>query len=231
MWCPLPPTVSRAERPHKVPLSKEHQVTYSPSATTWFSLAPEKLRRTLVSSSRLNNLESALLRHASETLCSGLQPPLTILSRKLVKRGPSFADGSASYRPDKPMFSTLRIAGKDYSLFDLLNLDLDAQLFVLSGFQQTSLAASKGDEVFGLYRTLLYAELTNDCPQPLATKRPCPGRVRGETDGKTGLRHQRADLILGDDGRTPSDTLRSSRVGTLRSRQLRAEECSIADLA
>ncbi len=214
------------------PLSKEHQVTYSPSATTWFlSRSREASSNTglLVAfeQPRISTIEACF----RNSLFRAATSPNDFVEEAREART-IFADGSASYRPDNPMFSTLRIAGKDYSLFDLLNLDLDAQLFVLSGFQQTSLAASKGDEVFGLYRTLLYAgsrAIVHNLWRPSARAQekfvvrhwqdwpPAPAcRSHTRRRWTNSVKHSQ----------------RSSRVGTLRSRQLsKAEECSIADLA
>ena len=61
------------------------------------------------------------------------------------------------FRRDNPMFSSIRLGTSRLSLFDLYDLELDAELVVLSGCG-TGLAEVKGaDELVGLSRGLLYA--------------------------------------------------------------------------
>ncbi len=61
----------------------------------------------------------------------------------------------SSFRQDNPMFSAIELGGSQLSLFDLYNLRLRADLFVLSGCRMT--ATGDGDELVGLTRGLLYA--------------------------------------------------------------------------
>ncbi len=60
-----------------------------------------------------------------------------------------------SFRRDNPMFSAIELGDSQLSLFDLYNLRLRADLFVLSGCSMT--ATGDGDELVGLTRGLLYA--------------------------------------------------------------------------
>ncbi len=60
-----------------------------------------------------------------------------------------------SFRRDNPMFSAIELSNSQLSLFDLYNLRLQAELFVLSGCQMA--AGGDGDELIGLTRGLLYA--------------------------------------------------------------------------
>ena len=61
----------------------------------------------------------------------------------------------SSFRQDNPMFSAVELGDSQLSLFDLYNLRLRADLFVLSGCRMT--AGGDGDELLGLTRGLLYA--------------------------------------------------------------------------
>ena len=61
------------------------------------------------------------------------------------------------YRRDNPMFSSIQLGTGRLSLFDLYNLELDADLVVLSGCGTGLSDVRQGDELVGLTRGLLYA--------------------------------------------------------------------------
>ncbi len=61
------------------------------------------------------------------------------------------------FRRDHPMFSSIQLGGGRLSLFDLYNLELDADLAVLSGCGTGLSDVRRGDELVGLTRGLLYA--------------------------------------------------------------------------
>ena len=61
------------------------------------------------------------------------------------------------YRQDNPMFSSIQLGRGRLSLFDLYNLELDADLVVLSGCGTGLSHIHQGDELVGLSRGLLYA--------------------------------------------------------------------------
>src|SRR5262249_25221984 len=63
----------------------------------------------------------------------------------------------ASFRQDNPMFSSIRLAGSQLSLFDLYQLNLPAELITLSGCGTGLNVVVAGDELLGLKRGLLYA--------------------------------------------------------------------------
>lgn len=61
------------------------------------------------------------------------------------------------FRRDSPMFSAVQLAGSRLSLFDLYDLELDADLVVLSGCGTGLSEVTAGEEIVGLSRGLLYA--------------------------------------------------------------------------
>ncbi len=61
------------------------------------------------------------------------------------------------FRRDHPMFSSIQLGGGRLNLFDLYNLELDADLAVLSGCGTGLSDVRQGDELVGLTRGLLYA--------------------------------------------------------------------------
>src|SRR5207249_8562822 len=77
------------------------------------------------------------------------------------------ADGPASslvhiathglFRRDNPMFSSIRLGSGPFSVIDLYQLRLSADLVTLSGCSTGFNAIVDGDELLGLVRGLLYA--------------------------------------------------------------------------
>ncbi|HEX4604549.1 MAG TPA: CHAT domain-containing tetratricopeptide repeat protein [Candidatus Angelobacter sp.] len=61
------------------------------------------------------------------------------------------------FRQDNPMFSSLRLGNSLLSLFDLYQLQFDAELVTLSGCGTGMNVVIGGDELIGLVRGLLYA--------------------------------------------------------------------------
>ena len=62
-----------------------------------------------------------------------------------------------TFRADSPLFSSVRLADRHLSLFDLYHLRLAAELVTLSGCATGLNALEGGDELVGLTRGLLYA--------------------------------------------------------------------------
>jgi CHAT domain-containing protein len=62
-----------------------------------------------------------------------------------------------SFRQDNPMFSGIRLGGAYLNLYDLYQLNLEAELVTLSGCATGMNVVSPGDELLGLVRGLLYA--------------------------------------------------------------------------
>ncbi|MGB9121799.1 MAG: CHAT domain-containing protein, partial [Candidatus Angelobacter sp.] len=61
------------------------------------------------------------------------------------------------FRQDNPMFSSIRLGNSLLSLFDLYQLQFDAELVTLSGCGTGMNVVIGGDELIGLVRGLLYA--------------------------------------------------------------------------
>jgi CHAT domain-containing protein len=61
------------------------------------------------------------------------------------------------FRQDNPMFSSIRLGNSLLSLFDLYQLELNAEMVTLSGCGTGMNAVIGGDELIGLVRGLLYA--------------------------------------------------------------------------
>jgi CHAT domain-containing protein len=61
------------------------------------------------------------------------------------------------FRPDNPMFSSLKLGDSWLNLFDIFNLQLGAELTVLSACETGMSAIWEGDELLGLARGFLYA--------------------------------------------------------------------------
>jgi CHAT domain-containing protein len=61
------------------------------------------------------------------------------------------------FRYDNPMFSSVQLGGSRLSLFDLYQLDLQAELVTLSGCGTGLNVVEGGDELMGMVRGLLYA--------------------------------------------------------------------------
>jgi CHAT domain-containing protein/tetratricopeptide (TPR) repeat protein len=62
-----------------------------------------------------------------------------------------------SFRPDNPMFSSVRLADASLSFYDLFDLPLDAELVTLSACSTGVNELAPGDELCGLMRGFLYA--------------------------------------------------------------------------
>ncbi|MBV8569990.1 MAG: CHAT domain-containing protein, partial [Acidobacteriaceae bacterium] len=61
------------------------------------------------------------------------------------------------FRPDSPMFSSVRLADAHLNLYDLYRMNLPVDLLTLSGCVTGLNAVVDGDELLGLTRGLLYA--------------------------------------------------------------------------
>jgi CHAT domain-containing protein len=61
------------------------------------------------------------------------------------------------FRADNPMFSSLKLGESWLNLFDIFNLQLGAELTVLSACETGMSAVWEGDELLGLARGFLYA--------------------------------------------------------------------------
>jgi CHAT domain-containing protein len=62
-----------------------------------------------------------------------------------------------NFRQDNPMFSGIRLGTNYFSLYDLYQLKIEAELVILSGCATGLNVVTAGDELLGLIRGLLYA--------------------------------------------------------------------------
>jgi CHAT domain-containing protein len=62
-----------------------------------------------------------------------------------------------NFRQDNPMFSGIRLGTNYFSLYDLYQLKIEADLVTLSGCATGMNVVTAGDELLGLIRGLLYA--------------------------------------------------------------------------
>ncbi len=80
---------------------------------------------------------------------------------KLKQYGPSAGKlhiaAHGIFRADNPMFSSLKLGDSWLNLFDIFNLQLGAELTVLSACETGMSAVWEGDELLGLARGFLYA--------------------------------------------------------------------------
>jgi len=70
------------------------------------------------------------------------------------------------FRPDRPTLSCVRLADAWLNLYDVYDLDVRADLVVLSACETGLVEAGRGDEAFGLLRGFLYA----GAPRVLASR-------------------------------------------------------------
>jgi len=80
---------------------------------------------------------------------------------KLRQYGPSAGKihiaAHGVFRADNPMFSSLKLGDRWLNLFDIFNLQLNAELTTLSACETGMSAVWEGDELLGLARGFLYA--------------------------------------------------------------------------
>jgi CHAT domain-containing protein len=82
-------------------------------------------------------------------------------ARELRERGASarliHIAGHGFFRRDHPMFSAIQLGGSRLTVLDAYELDLSADVVVLSGCATGASVVEGGDEAIGLVRGLLYA--------------------------------------------------------------------------
>lgn len=106
------------------------------------------------------------IRDEAESLRGLFQPSELFLGpeatlENLKSRGPSarflHIATHGDFRPDNPLFSSVRLSGSHLTLYDLYQLHLPAELVVLSGCATGLNLISEGDELLGLVRGLFAA--------------------------------------------------------------------------
>jgi len=104
-----------------------------------------------------NEAESVARALANSELVLGAEPGEAALRKKGAGSRLIHIATHGQYRPDNPLFSGIRL-GKTYlNLYDLYQLQLNADLVTLSGCATGMNVVAAGDELLGLVRGLLHA--------------------------------------------------------------------------
>jgi CHAT domain-containing protein len=150
-------------------LIDRHEISYSPSATV-FTLCLEKARRQRRSDQVLimgvPDEAAPLIRDEVEAVRSLWPDAQVFLDHeatldRLREQAPQcrllHLASHGVFRRDNPMFSALKLSDCWLNLYDIFNLDLNAELVTLSVCETGMNAVFPGDELFGLMRGFLYA--------------------------------------------------------------------------
>jgi CHAT domain-containing protein len=144
-----------------------HSISYSPSASV-FKLCSSKPSSGKASSLVLGVPDPKIPHVLDEVRdASALLPNSTLLvgaeatEEKLKSLGAGVSilhiASHGVFRNDNPMFSSIYLGSSSLSLFDIYNIELDADLVTLSGCGTGMNRIVSGDELVGLVRGFLYA--------------------------------------------------------------------------
>jgi CHAT domain-containing protein/predicted negative regulator of RcsB-dependent stress response len=147
------------------PLGERTLVSCAPSFATFAmlrSIAPSPNRRALVGGFADEKAPEIRREIAAVTRAlTGMKPVArpALRSDEFLRLAPSahliHLATHARYRDDNPLFSAVRLADRWVHLYEILNLDLDADLVVLSGCETGAGRHFAGDEMLGLARGFL----------------------------------------------------------------------------
>ncbi|MGB7623460.1 MAG: CHAT domain-containing tetratricopeptide repeat protein [Terriglobia bacterium] len=148
-------------------LIDRHNISYSPSASVF------KLCSSKPSSGKSNSLVMGIPDPKIPYVVDEVRDASALLSNCTLLVGPEATEeklktlgGQASilhiashglFRNDNPMFSSIYLGSSCLSLFDIYNIELDADLVTLSGCGTGMNRIVSGDELVGLVRGFLYA--------------------------------------------------------------------------
>ncbi len=148
-------------------LIDRHTISFAPSATVFHLCSikpPVRSRGALVvgvpderAPSILEEARTVAETLPESTLLLGDRATREAVEREAVSRRIVHISTHGLYREDNPMFSAIKLGNTRLSLFDLYDLDLDAELAVLSGCGTGLSSVVGADELVGLSRGLLYA--------------------------------------------------------------------------
>jgi CHAT domain-containing protein len=148
-------------------LIDSHDITRAPSVSV-LKICREK---------KIQNMEQDLVLAAPDEMTPYINEEVQAL-RELLPKGLFFVGSEARedklrrygqtagkihiaahgiFRADNPMFSSLKLGDTWLNLFDIFNLQLGAELTVLSACETGMSAVWEGDELLGLARGFLYA--------------------------------------------------------------------------
>jgi CHAT domain-containing protein len=147
-------------------LIEQHDLSYAPSAT---SLVLQRLQPPRTDASLIVGLPTPALPHIAEeveAVAACQRQPLVLLEGAATRqRFMAEAERSrivhlathAIFRADNPLFSAIRLHDDWLTVSDIYDLDLAADLVVLSACETGTSAVLHGDELIGLTRGFLYA--------------------------------------------------------------------------
>ncbi len=148
-------------------LIDRHTISFAPSATVFHLCSikpPVHARGALVvgvpderAPSILEEARAVAETLPRSTLLLGEQATREAVAHEARSRRIVHISTHGLYREDNPMFSAIKLGNTRLSLFDLYDLDLDAELAVLSGCGTGLSSVVGADELVGLSRGLLYA--------------------------------------------------------------------------
>ncbi|MBI3949914.1 MAG: CHAT domain-containing protein [Acidobacteria bacterium] len=150
-------------------LIDRHEISYCPSASS-YQLCLEKAQRQRANGPVLiigvPDQAAPLIREEVATVKSlwpeaqvllGEEATLDQLKQKASACGLLHLASHGVFRRDNPMFSALKLSDSWLNLYDIFNLNLNANLVTLSACETGMNEIFPGDELFGLMRGFLYA--------------------------------------------------------------------------
>ncbi len=148
-------------------LIDRYAISFAPSATVFHlcSIKPPVMSRGALVVGVPDERAPSILEEArtvaetlpESTLLLGDRASREAVTREARSRRIVHISTHGLYRVDNPMFSAIKLGNTRLSLFDLYDLDLDAELAVLSGCGTGLSSVVGADELVGLSRGLLYA--------------------------------------------------------------------------
>lgn len=148
-------------------LADRFSVSYTPSASVYYLCCTKKMKapdRTLVlgipdpsAPYILDEVWAVASVLPNSEVFLGAEATVSVLRSKGPESRFLHIATHGSFRQDNPMFSSIRLGDAQFSLFDLYELKLSAELVTLSGCGTGLNVVGPGDELLGLVRGLLYA--------------------------------------------------------------------------
>ncbi|MCS6804436.1 MAG: CHAT domain-containing protein [Acidobacteriota bacterium] len=150
-------------------LIDRYEISYCPSANV-FTLCTEKARTQSAGDDMLilgiSDEAAPLIRDEVQAVKSLWPKARLFMDRdatfeRLQQHAPTarwlHLASHGTFRRDNPMFSTLKLSNRWLNLYDIFNLNLNADLVTLSACETGMNEVFPGDELFGLIRGFLYA--------------------------------------------------------------------------
>ncbi|HZS89247.1 MAG TPA: CHAT domain-containing tetratricopeptide repeat protein [Chloroflexota bacterium] len=147
-------------------LIQHHEISYAPSATV---LALQRAKEVKVGGTLIVGLPGPALSHVAEevaAVAACYTDPRVLLGASATRARFSACAGQYShlhlathavFRADNPLFSAVQLADDWLTVSDIYDLDLAADLVVLSACETGASEVLRGDELIGLTRGFMYA--------------------------------------------------------------------------